>query len=95
VVFTHAWTVINPVCDLSVIPFFEPVRGRDLYRDRYYMRNVYPTRGILAAGGIVASGSDAPVEDHNPRPFHNLEQVVFDGREVLVPPVPATEKERD
>jgi predicted amidohydrolase YtcJ len=176
VVFTHAWTVINPAYDLSVIPFFEPVRGRDLYRDSYYMRNVYPTRGILAAGGIVASGSDAPVEDRNPRPFHNLEQaitranpagafpgalnaaqqldvfeaiasctidaarvlgmeneigslelgkkadmivldqnivglakmgeamrigdtrveqVVFDGREILVPPVPATDKERD
>lgn len=52
------------------------MRGRDLYRDSYYMRNVYPTRGVLAAGGIVASGSDAPVEDRSPRPFHNLEQAI-------------------
>jgi hypothetical protein len=76
VVFTHAWTVVNPSYDFSVIPFFEQVRGKELYRDSYYMRNVYPTRGILSAGGIVASGSDAPVEARNPRPFHNLEQAI-------------------
>ena len=40
------------------------------------MRNVYPTASIARLGGIVASGSDAPVEDRNPRPFHNLEQAL-------------------
>ncbi len=76
VVFTHAWTVVNPPYDLSVIPFFERVEGTDLYGDSYYMRNVYPTATIARLGGIVASGSDAPVEDRNPRPFLNLEQAL-------------------
>lgn len=76
VVFTHAWTVVNPPYDFSVIPFFERIDGKDLYRDGYYMRNVYPTAAIARLGGIVASGSDAPVEERNPRPFHNLEQAL-------------------
>ena len=76
VVFTHAWTVVNPPYGFRVLPFFERIDGKDLYRDSYYMRRVYPAAAIARLRGVVASGSDAPVEERNPRPLHNLEQAL-------------------
>ena len=78
VTFTHAWSEPNLPYDMSVIPFIEQLEGgaADLYKPGYYMDNVYPTRGIIANGGTVAAGSDAPVDQRDPRPFVNLEQAV-------------------
>jgi predicted amidohydrolase YtcJ len=128
VVFTHARTVINPTYDLSVIPFFEPVRGRDLYNpagafpgalhaaqqldvfeaiashtiDAARVLGMENEIGSLELGkkadmivldqnivGLAKMGEAKRISDTR------VEQVVFDGKEVLVPPVPAAEEKRD
>jgi predicted amidohydrolase YtcJ len=79
VAFTHAWSQPDPIYDLSVVPFIDGLEkgASDLYDTRhYYLRNVYPAASIQRLGGIVTAGSDAPVDDRNPRPFFNMEQAV-------------------
>jgi predicted amidohydrolase YtcJ len=77
---TYAWMNTDPEYDLTVIPFFEKVRGnsyRALHRPgSYYESNVYPVRAVKVAGGIVAAGSDAPVETRDPRPFVNMARAI-------------------
>jgi predicted amidohydrolase YtcJ len=79
VAFTHAWSEPDPVYDLSVVPFIDELQtgAPDLYDlEHYYPKNVYPAASIQRLGGIVTAGSDAPVDDRDPRPFFNLEQAV-------------------
>jgi len=77
--FTHAWSEPDPVYDLSVVPFVDELElgASDLYGSgHYYMSNVYPVASIQRLGGVITAGSDAPVDDRNPRPFFNMEQAV-------------------
>jgi predicted amidohydrolase YtcJ len=79
VAFTHAWSEPDPVYDVSVIPFIDvlEVGAPDLYdTGHYYVKNVYPAASIQRLGGVVTAGSDAPVDDRDPRPFFNMEQAV-------------------
>lgn len=77
-VFTYAWITIDPLYDLTVNPFVNPVKGVAGMYDpaSYYMQNVYPARQLQAAGAQLAAGSDAPVDTRDPRPFINIQQAV-------------------
>jgi predicted amidohydrolase YtcJ len=76
VAFTYSWANARTDYDLTVVPFFEKVRGNsyaDLHRrDSYYERAVYPVRSVQQAGGILVAGSDAPVNTRDPQPFVNM-----------------------
>jgi hypothetical protein len=76
VAFTYAWMDTDPDYDITVIPFFERVRGNGYEAlhppGSYYESNTYPVRAVKAAGAILTAGSDAPVETSDPRPFINI-----------------------
>jgi predicted amidohydrolase YtcJ len=78
--FTYSWAVTDPEYDLSVVPFFDRVRGGDTATlhpaDGYYEKNAYPVRALKDAGAILIAGSDAPVETRDPRPFVNMAMAV-------------------
>ena len=78
--FTCSWISTDPEYDLSVVPFFDKVRGGDTAAlhpvDGYYEKNAYPVRALKDAGAILVAGSDAPVETHDPRPFVNMAMAV-------------------
>jgi predicted amidohydrolase YtcJ len=80
VAFTYAWMVVDPDYDLTVIPFFQHVRGNSYQAlhlpGSYYEAHVYPVKSIQRAGGILVAGSDAPVETRDPRPFVNMARAV-------------------
>ncbi len=80
VAFTYAWMVTAPDYDVTVVPFFEKVRGNSyaaLHRPgSYYESNTYPVRSVKAAGGILTAGSDAPVDTRDPRPFINMSTAI-------------------
>ena len=63
---------------MYVTPFIEPTFSEDdLYDPRGYVyKNTYPAASVLAAGGILVAGSDAPVEERDPRPMLNIEKAV-------------------
>jgi predicted amidohydrolase YtcJ len=78
--FTYSWVSTDPEYDLSVVPFFDKVRGGDSAAlhpaDGYYEKNAYPVRALKDAGAILVAGSDAPVETRDPRPFVNMAMAV-------------------
>ncbi|HWX34803.1 MAG TPA: amidohydrolase family protein [Steroidobacteraceae bacterium] len=78
--FTYSWVSTDPEYDLSVVPFFDKVRGGDTAAlhpaDGYYEKNAYPVRALKDAGAILVAGSDAPVETRDPRPFVNMAMAV-------------------
>jgi len=78
--FTYSWAFTDPEYDLSVVPFFDKVRGGDAAAlhpaDGYYERNAYPVRALKDAGAILVAGSDAPVDTRDPRPFVNMAMAV-------------------
>jgi predicted amidohydrolase YtcJ len=78
--YTYSWANADPDYDLSVIPFFEKVRGRSHTAfhnpDTYYEKQFYPVRQTKAAGAILAAGSDAPVNTRDPQPFINMQLAV-------------------
>jgi predicted amidohydrolase YtcJ len=80
VAFTYAWMVVDPDYDLTVIPFFQHVRGNSYQAlhlpGSYYEAHTYPVKSIQRAGGILVAGSDAPVETRDPRPFVNMARAV-------------------
>jgi hypothetical protein len=80
VAFTYAWMDTDPDYDVTVIPFFEKVRGNSYAAlhptDSYYTSNTYPVRAVKTAGGILTAGSDAPVETNDPRPFINISRAI-------------------
>jgi len=78
--FTYAWAFADPEYDLSVVPFFDRVRGGDVAAlhpaSGYYERGAYPVRSLKAAGATLLGGSDAPVDTRDPRPFINMKMAV-------------------
>jgi predicted amidohydrolase YtcJ len=72
--FTYAWMLPDLPYDMSVMPFIDQISSvADLYDpDGYYMQNNYPVRTTLEAGAVLLGGSDAPVDNRSPRPFHNM-----------------------
>ena len=78
--FTYAWAYTDPEYDLSVVPFFDKVKGAeygDLHpKDGYYERNAYPVRELRDLGANLVAGSDAPVDTSDPRPFVNMAMAV-------------------
>jgi len=76
VAFTYSWANALTDYDMTVVPFFEKVKGNtyaDLHRrDSYYERAVYPVKAVQQAGGILVAGSDAPVNTRDPQPFVNM-----------------------
>ena len=74
--FTYAWIYADPEYDLTVVPFFDRIRGNDVVAlhpaDGYYENGAYPVRALKDAGAILVAGSDAPVETSDPRPFINM-----------------------
>ena len=92
VAFTYAWMNTDPDYDVTVVPFFEKVKGNSyaaLHRPgSYYESNTYPVKAVRAAGGILTAGSDAPVETRDPRPFINMTRAVtraYPGKPALSP----------
>jgi hypothetical protein len=75
--YTYSWANADPDYDLSVVPFFETVKGRSHQGfhnpDSYYEKQFYPVKQTQAAGAILAAGSDAPVNTRDPQPFINMQ----------------------
>ena len=69
---------------MYVTPFIEPVLAEnDLYDPKGYVyKNTYPAASVLKAGGILVAGSDAPVEERDPRPMLNIEKAVTRENEI-------------
>ena len=93
--YTYSWANADPDYDLSVVPFFEHVKGNsyaDYHNpDRYYEKAFYPTKSTKLAGAILAAGSDAPVNTRDPQPFVNI---AFGITRALPGLPPATPNER-
>ena len=75
--YTYSWMNADSDYDISVVPFFEHVKGNDFaaYHDpkTYYERQYYPAKSTKTAGAILAAGSDAPVNTRDPQPFVNMQ----------------------
>lgn len=78
IAFTYSWIEPSTEYQMYVTPFIEPTFSEDdLYDPRGYVyKNTYPAASVLAAGGILVAGSDAPVEERDPRPMLNIEKAV-------------------
>ena len=78
IAFTYSWIEPSTEYQMYVTPFIEPTFSEDdLYDPRGYVyKNTYPAASVLAAGGILVAGSDAPVEERDPRPLLNIEKAV-------------------
>ena len=78
IAFTYSWIEPTTEYQMYVTPFIEPTFSEDdLYDPRGYVyKNTYPAASVLTAGGILVAGSDAPVEERDPRPMLNIEKAV-------------------
>ena len=78
IAFTYSWIEPSTEYQMYVTPFIEPTFSEDdLYDPRGYVyKNTYPAASVLTAGGILVAGSDAPVEERDPRPMLNIEKAV-------------------
>ncbi len=80
IAYTYAWFDTEPAYDMSVIPFIDRVKDgsyESLHNpSNYYERQAYPALSTKKAGAILIAGSDAPVDDRDPRPFVNMAQGV-------------------
>ena len=78
--YTYAWCYTDPQYDMTVVPFFDHVKGSspdELHpADGYYERNAYPVKATKDAGATLIAGSDAPVDTRDPRPFVNMQMAV-------------------
>ncbi len=76
IAYTYGWFDTEPDYDLSVIPFIDRVKDgtyASLHNpSNYYERQAYPALSTKKAGAILIAGSDAPVDDRDPRPFFNI-----------------------
>jgi len=83
--FTYSWIEPTTEYQMMVSPFIEPILSEDdLYDPRGYVyKNSYPAASVFKAGGILVAGSDAPVEERDPRPMLNLEKAVTRQNEVI------------
>jgi predicted amidohydrolase YtcJ len=76
IAYTYGWFDTEPAYDMSVIPFIDRVKD-GIYESlhnpsNYYERQAYPALSTKKAGAILIAGSDAPVDDRDPRPFYNI-----------------------
>ncbi len=76
IAYTYGWSYSEPAYDMSVIPFIDRVKDGSYQAlhspSNYYERQAYPALSTKKAGAILIAGSDAPVDDRDPRPFYNL-----------------------
>jgi predicted amidohydrolase YtcJ len=76
IAYTYGWFNTDPAYDMSVIPFIDRVKDgsyENLHsKSNYYEHQAYPALSTKKAGAILIAGSDAPVEDRDPRPFYNI-----------------------
>ena len=76
IAYTYGWFDTEPDYDLSVIPFIDHVKDgtyESLHNpSNYYEKQAYPALSTKKAGAILIAGSDAPVDDRDPRPFFNI-----------------------
>jgi predicted amidohydrolase YtcJ len=76
IAYTYGWFDTEPDYDLSVIPFIDHVKDgsyESLHNPaNYYERQAYPALSTKKAGATLIAGSDAPVDDRDPRPFFNI-----------------------
>jgi predicted amidohydrolase YtcJ len=95
IAYTYAWFDTEPAYDMSVIPFIDHVKDgsyESLHNpSNYYERQAYPALSTKKAGAILIAGSDAPVDDRDPRPFVNMAQGVTRALPDL-PPLGAQER---
>jgi len=84
IAFTYSWIEPGTEYQMYVTPFIEPVLAEsDLYDPKGYVyKNTYPAASVLKAGGILVAGSDAPVEERDPRPMLNIEKAVTRENEI-------------
>ena len=84
IAFTYSWIEPGTEYQMYVTPFIEPVLAEnDLYDPKGYVyKNTYPAASVLRAGGILVAGSDAPVEERDPRPMLNIEKAVTRENEI-------------
>lgn len=82
--FTYSWIEPSTEYQMMVSPFIEPILSEDDLYDPsgYVYKNSYPAASVFKAGGILVAGSDAPVEERDPRPMLNLEKAVTRQNEV-------------
>lgn len=90
---TYAWAYTDPEYDAQVIPFIDRVADlspASLHDPaNYYERQAYPVRSLKDAGAILVAGSDAPVDERDPRPFVNMQFAVTRALPGLPPLNPA------
>jgi predicted amidohydrolase YtcJ len=76
IAYTYGWFYTEPAYDMSVIPFIDHVKDgsyESLHNpSNYYEHQAYPALSTKKAGAILIAGSDAPVDDRDPRPFYNM-----------------------
>jgi predicted amidohydrolase YtcJ len=76
IAYTYGWFYTDPEYDLTVIPFIDRVKDASYASlhnpSNYYERQSYPALTTKKAGAILIAGSDAPVDDRDPRPFYNI-----------------------
>ena len=76
IAYTYGWFDTEPAYDMSVIPFIDRVKDgsyESLHNpSNYYEQQAYPALSSKKAGAILIAGSDAPVDDRDPRPFYNI-----------------------
>jgi predicted amidohydrolase YtcJ len=76
IAYTYGWFDTEPDYDLSVIPFIDHVKDgtyESLHNpSNYYEKQAYPALSTKKAGAMLIAGSDAPVDDRDPRPFFNI-----------------------
>ena len=76
IAYTYGWFYTDPAYDMSVIPFIDRVKDGSFHSlhdpSNYYERQAYPALSTKKAGAILIAGSDAPVDQRDPRPFYNI-----------------------
>lgn len=76
IAYTYGWFDTDPAYDMSVIPFIDRLKDgsyQSLHNPaNYYERHAYPALSTRKAGAILIAGSDAPVDQRDPRPFFNM-----------------------
>lgn len=78
IAYTYYWILPSPEYEMTVIPFLDPVTGKDdLYNPAYsYMQRAYAIKTAMTDGVVPVFGSDAPVDSRDPRPFKNMQQAL-------------------
>ena len=94
IAFTYSWIEPSTDYQMTVSPFIEPIFSEAALFDPagYVFNNSYPVASVKNNGGMLVAGSDAPVEERDPRPMLNLEKAVTRANEVTGQVFNANEK---